>query len=147
MGEKEEGASSASLSLCVWCMAGLISEWRGISWGKVSSSHFGIKPDQSPGELVKVNCCQKGLDHLGLFRMPVGLLAFSGYANWKLLVFTGTSIKSETRVNGTWRSPFLLLCSSTAKFFGGINKGKRFYNLNVVVPFSQAIRRKYVLYV
>lgn len=53
----------------------------GISWGKGSSSHFGIKPDQTPGELMKVNDCQKGLDHLGLFRMPVGLLAFSGYAN------------------------------------------------------------------
>lgn len=73
-------------------MYGRSDQWLGgILWGKGSSSHFGIKPDQSPGELVKVNCCQKGLDHLGLFRMPVGLLAFSGYtklktlASWKAL--------------------------------------------------------------
>jgi len=46
------------------------------------------------------------------------------------------------RVNGTWKSP-LLPCREMS--FGGSSAGKRLYNLDMIVPFSQSPKSKYML--
>lgn len=96
------------------CVRDVSSDQRlmGTTWEK-GSSHFVLRLDQIPGELMKLNFCQKALNHYnpsGLdysFGLLVMLLVLSVHADWNLLLLTATSIKigMDEKLKWEWIVP------------------------------------------